>query len=463
MHSEEIVQFFDETFNEKNCSELCRKSKFIRRSTSKLKGSEFIKAMIVPSKGLSTDSLKGLCKRIKTFNNEADLSAQALCKRINHPFSNTLMKGVLAQLLLKVHERITWSCPKLLKRLGGFNRILIEDSSIAVLNEKLEEKYTGTNRGGCSGKAQVKIDLIHDLAKGTLVDAALFRGNEPDRSNAERIINFIQEGDLIIRDLGYFTINGFNRIVEAGAYFLSRLLSGVNFYLDEEDKNPLDIGEYIKENHRHQNLIEMKGFLGNDKVPIRLIIYRNPKNVINKRLREANMIAKSKGTKMSASKKLSLHFSMFITNASEEMISAEVLGTVYRLRWEIELVFKRWKHQLEIDYLKGINSARIDFLIWSRLCMIMLVELVTGYFRKIVVKLFKLELSEVKLIQYLIRNGGFFSAVERDRLSIFFEEMIEDIPRMLLKDKRQRRTMREKIYQMESYYEMQNAEYQQIT
>jgi hypothetical protein len=206
-HSDKIVEFFDENFNEKKCHDLCRKHKFIQRSSSKLKGYEFIKTMIIPSPGLSTDSLKGLCKRMKEFNPMADLTSQALCERINNISSSTLMRAVFAELLLEVHERIV--SLQLTPILDKFNRVIIEDSSVATLNEQLERVYTGTNRGGNGVKSQVKIDLIHDLSKGVMIDAQLFRGNEPDQGLADRVLKFIEKGDLLLRDLGYFKITLF--------------------------------------------------------------------------------------------------------------------------------------------------------------------------------------------------------------------------------------------------------------
>ena len=245
-HSQVILHFFDENFNEKKCHDLCRKFKFIQRSTSKLKGYEFIKTMVIPSEGVSKDSLKGLCKRMKEFNPELDLSAQALCERINNISSSRLMKGFLAEILGKVHENINKSCPKLTAGLQNFKRVLLQDSTVASLNEKLEPIYKGVRRGNNCVKSQVKIDLIHDISKGLLVDASLFRGNEPDQSLAQRIINFIEAGDLIIRDLGYFAIQAFQAIADQEAYFLSRLKSGVNFYLNQNDENPFDLDEYLK-------------------------------------------------------------------------------------------------------------------------------------------------------------------------------------------------------------------------
>ena len=69
-HSDQIINFFDENFNEKKSADLARKHRFIQRSTSKLKGYEFIKALIIPSEGLSEDSLKGLCQRMHGINSE---------------------------------------------------------------------------------------------------------------------------------------------------------------------------------------------------------------------------------------------------------------------------------------------------------------------------------------------------------------------------------------------------------
>lgn len=59
IHSEASIQIIKEVLNKKKSHELCRKSKFIQRSTSKIQGYEFIYTMIIPSEGLPTDTLKG--------------------------------------------------------------------------------------------------------------------------------------------------------------------------------------------------------------------------------------------------------------------------------------------------------------------------------------------------------------------------------------------------------------------
>lgn len=458
-HSEEIVQFFEKNFNEKKCHDLCRQTRFIQRSTSKLKGYEFIKTMVIPDQGLSTDSLNGLCRRMREYNSNANLSSQALCERISNISSSRLMKQVFSEIMLKVYELIKAECLDLVEGLEKYNRVLLQDSTVAVLNKRLENEYKGVSRGNNCVKSQVKIDLIYDLGKGLIVDGSLFKGRDPDQGLANRILNFIQPGDLVIRDLGYFSIISLEAIAKANAYFLSRLKAGIHFYLNIDDQIPLDIAKHLKKKKlSNQNVIELRGYLGKEKVPIRMIIYRQSEEITKERIRNANKHSRKKGETISKNKRLLLHFAIFITNCPSDILEAKIVGTIYRLRWEIELVFKRWKYLLEIDYLKGISKERIDCLIWSRMCTVLIIELITGIFKNLAKKVSKTELSSVKVVQYLMRSHEFCRAMVNNRLEEFFEQMEKDILRMLLKDKRRRKTMLERVRDKESYYKIQEIE-----
>lgn len=394
---------------------------------------------------------------MKKINPKADLTSQALCERINDISSVNLMKEVLAELIRVFCDKRADAYSESNFGLEGINRILLQDSTVITLNEKLEKKFKGTVRGVSSIKSQVKIDLIYDLGKGIIIDASIFQGNKNDQSLAERIMSIVKSNDLIIRDLGYFNIKIFQAIIDQSAFFLSRIKAGVIFYLCREDKKPLDLGEYLKGKEvRNKNIIELRGYLGIEKMPIRLVIYRQPENITAERVRKARKNIRKKGQTLSKKQLLLLSVSIFVTNVPKEILQAEVIGTVYRLRWEIELVFKRWKSLLKIDYLKGINPDRIECLIWSRLCMIVIIDFVKEKIKKISKKISTIEISEIKIIQYLTRANYFFEAFINNELKPFFQAMKKDIQRMLLKDKRERKTMREKVEQKESYYKSQN-------
>ncbi|MFI5344249.1 MAG: transposase, partial [Chlamydiales bacterium] len=129
-----------------------------------------------------------------------------------------------------------------------------------------------------------------------------------------------------------------------------------------------------------------------------------------------------------------------------------IIGTVYRLRWEIELIFKQWKSLLKIDVLKGVCRYRVEALIWSRLCMVIIVGSITSTFMNLAKKYLNRELSPEKLIKYLMRNSRLCEAVKFGDVENFVNKMIQDLKR-LLKEKRSRTTMRERVICFKSYYE----------
>ncbi len=63
------------------------------------------------------------------------------------------------------------------------------------------------------------------------------------------------------------------------------------------------------------------------------------------------------------------------------------------------------------------------------------------------------ELSPVKLIEYLFRNGNLSWAVQAEALEELENRIIQDLPKRLLKDKRSRTTMRQRTIDSEAYYE----------
>ncbi len=271
----------------------------------------------------------------------------------------------------------------------------------------------------------------------------------------------IETGDLIIRDLGYFVLPVLKAITLAKAYFLSRLLPNVKVFLDQDSLQPMDLTKYVKEKCKKAPYIEVDAFLDDLKVPARLVLFRAPKEVVRIRYRNAKKRAKETGRVMSKGKAFAIGFSAFVTNVPAEVLTVEMVGTVYQLRWEIELIFKQWKSQLKINVLEGIHPNRIECLIWGRLCMVLLLALISREFGELA-EIYHKELSTVKVIKYVLRGGGFLQAVKVEKVDIYMEEMAKDIPRMLCKDKRKRRTMRERVVRGEGYYEVQPSDFQKV-
>jgi hypothetical protein len=107
------------------------------------------------------------------------------------------------------------------------------------------------------------------------------------------------------------------------------------------------------------------------RIPIRLIVYRLPSGVYRKRQKAAIKAAKRKERSRSLSYLKFLKYRFFITNVPATLWSKEAVGTVHRLRWQEELVFKNWKSLLLINVLKVSRPERILCLIYGRLIAIL--------------------------------------------------------------------------------------------
>ena len=176
--------------------------------------------------------------------------------RINNPNAVEFLKRVfqlaLQTGLANIVNRIS---PDLLE---SFKNVWVEDCSECVLNESLQEAFKGS--GGQTSKASVKIDLIYEIKQKNIHSIDLVDRRSPDQKLAQKHLEIIQAGDLIIRDLGFFDAAVLKLINTTGAFFLSRLPSCVYVYLNKDDKIQTDLAEYININFPNESVIDLPGF-----------------------------------------------------------------------------------------------------------------------------------------------------------------------------------------------------------
>jgi hypothetical protein len=103
------------------------------------------------------------------------------------------------------------------------------------------------------------------------------------------------------------------------------------------------------------------------KVACRLIIECLPKQVIAQKLRKAKMAAKREGRVLGNDTKARIGMNLFVTNMSNEDLPLEHVWPLYRLRWQIELVFKVFKSVAKIDKIKKVNRYRLECYLFGKL------------------------------------------------------------------------------------------------
>ena len=223
------------------------------------------------------------------------------------------------------------------------------------MHEKLAGRFKGS--GGNASKAALKINLIYDCKGDAIHELSVTGGAIPDQARAGNIVGLLRKADLAIRDLGYFSIQSLAAIAAKEAFFLSRVLKGVSVYLSTEfSASAINLVDYLDKRFTHQSVIDWDIHLGKERLPCRLIVYRPPEAVANERIRKANVAARKKGRQLSDAHKKWLLFTFFVTNVSRQEWSPEVVGTIYRIRWQIVYTHPQSQYRMSTSVLDNVRE-----------------------------------------------------------------------------------------------------------
>ena len=272
-----------------------------------------------------------------------------LCKQsLNERFNKqceAYVKAVLREVLQEGFNKLYD-----VEFLPGFSRILIKDSTKFMTPSTLEEKYKSC--GGDVHKrsnSSISIQYEYDLKSGEVTDLNITSGNRNDRTDAGATAGDMEKGDLLIRDLGYFSTPVLESCAQQEAFFLSRLDNSTNVYNASGDLISFK-DTYTSMQKSGMIEKEMSVYMGSKtKLPVRLILQRVPDEVYAKRIREKTQKSKGQGRgQLTEETKVRCRFNLFITNAGASQLSKEQVFPLYRLRWQIELQFKIWKSVFKV-------------------------------------------------------------------------------------------------------------------
>lgn len=440
--SGKIGEKISEVFNGTKLNDLAKKVGFVQRSTSRIEGEDFVRLMTTEILGEETVSTEGLCDILRRINPKADMTPQSLNERINKKEAAEYMKKVFGSAFGKNLEPARSEIsPDLL---SPFGRVFLEDSTQVRLHEKLADDFKGS--GGSAGRSALKIDLIYEVKQDILQKILISGGSTNDQSRAGAILPELRKNDLVLRDLGYFSLKSLIGIGEKNAFFLSRLPKSVSVYFsDDKDAVPINLPKYLDKKYSRMNVTELSVYLGEERLHCRLVAYRLPDVVVGERRRKARSTSQKKGGRLSKDYTNWLRFGFFVTDVPSEIWEPEVVGTVYRLRWQIELTFKNWKSLLNIHVLRGFRRERIECLLYGRLTAVVIVTMISGFASQYADRYLKKEASFHKLINWLKRKDRLAKAIRSGSSDELFDELMKDISGKLCKQKRRRKTSRQML------------------
>ncbi len=431
-----ISKVLELCFASDELTSIAKASRFIRRKTAQITAIAFIYTMSFGFFGNGAIALAyltaGLGKNFKIV-----ITIQGLSKRINRKESVSFLKVVLSH-LIGGQMRLGFK-NKYEQIFSMFSEVVLEDSSQLSLNEHLTSNFEGS--GGGASQSSIKLNFIYDIKNFIVLGIKKTSGIVSDNANCLEILKYIKPTMLIIRDLGFFSLGALKKIQMADAYYLSRLSQGVNVYLKQDDKEPLNIPEFLERERKKGNKsVDVVVYLGKTKeIKTRLIAESVPQSVVKKRTARYKKEYRKEPSEFYVAWS---GFSIFITNIPEDIFSGKLIVCLYKIRWQIELVFKNFKSNLEIDVLKGTNKHRIDCLIYGRLIVLLSVFIIHRYAAHIAGSK---EVSGDKLTKWLRCDDRLREAIIKHSLKELLEQLVMDLDLVC----KQRRTKRTSMKQFE--------------
>lgn len=403
----------------KAVKKIAKATNFIERKSNKFHKKEFEFIIFTAFETAQRKSLREATAELNKYY-KIEMKRQGLEYKLKEKKTMIFVKEVYKYLLkrnLKGLEEIIQN-----ETIRKFNNIYTEDSTLIEVNEKHKEKYKGANK-----KAIIKANLMYAPNKGGIKNINIANGRTSDFKISEDNLDLLEENDLIIRDLGYFKLSSFKKIMEKKAYFISRHKNGTTMKLGNGEKIN-NLYEYIKS--QDKKMLDFNVFLGKEEVSVRVIAYEMPDEVYKKRLEKASKHSIKKNNKdITEGHKNELKYSIFITNIPQSVLAPELIGTLYKYRWEIELLFKELKSIFNLDKNYNIkNENRLITNIYLKFIAFMLLIPIKNIILSSVFS-DKEEVSSFVLSHWLLNYSGIISMFSKNcfyDLFYFFSSSLSD-------------------------------------
>ena len=366
---------------------LARKTGLILRER-KLKVLDFIRICVFPDCRDCFPTLDALVDKLSEFG--INITKQSLHNRFNGRAVEFLRQVAVQMLQSNLLEGLSfeWS--------SQFGRIMILDSTLGKTHSSCNSKYPGF---GQKGSGAFKIQYCFDLLRGNIHQLELLSGHSADQAFE---IKEVKEKDLWLFDLGYVNAINIEQIQNQG-YFLCRYKFYKAVFIQKDGHSVrLDINAIIRK-LKVGEVFDQNVYWGNEaKIPVRLILEKLPPEVSAKKRRKVKQ--DRKGTNVSQNRLDFCDVNSYITNLDQEQLHPKAAQWVYRMRWQVELIFKSWKSNLNIRKAPQMNIHRFECCLWGSLIRIILLTKICWAIKIKVEQSSEIVISEFKAIKTLFRK-----------------------------------------------------------
>lgn len=291
----------------------------------------------------------------------ADVTPQAVEQRIT-----PALRDSLAQLWQAAVKCVVCSEARVTPLLAKFTQVLIGDSTTIKLTDALAGQYPGCGGSHGFGQAAMKVQVIWDYLSGRLWRMTCEAGKQSDSTSA--VMNETPPaGSLSIFDLGYFSLARFEQWQIAGAHWISR---GISDLLVWDDDQSHDLYEWLEQ--QPAGVIDRWVEVGAMRLRCRIVALCAPAEVAARRRQKARDKAAKKGRQPTARHLATCGWTVFLTSCPDELLTWKEVVVLYRVRWQIELLFKLWKSHGLVDEHRSQDPVRQLVELYAKLIAVII-------------------------------------------------------------------------------------------
>lgn len=327
----------------KRADELALETGFVRR-VRVVTGSVFVQALIF---GWLQDAQ---ATRRQLHQVLVSTGTRISCQGLDARFTAAAV-AFLRAMVVEASQQVFAAEENLLPALHRFNGVYLTDGS------RLELALGG-----------VKVVARLELQRG-----GLQVGLEPlarhDRAGAVMRIP-LPAGALHVADLGFFDLAWFEDCLQRGVDFLTRLKAHIQVY--DLTGQRLDLTQMLA---GRREPVVLRVLVGARQVPMTLLAERVNADCARKRREQLHSAARRKQRPVSQERLALAGWTIYVTSCAD--LNLAQAHALYRARWQIERLFKRWKSLAKLTRSTSHNPLRQACECYAKLLVVLLAHWLT--------------------------------------------------------------------------------------
>jgi hypothetical protein len=281
------------------------------------------------------------------------LSEPGLCQRFT-PAAADFFLALLKEAL----QHAFAAPPAAVALLARFNGVYLIDSTQLTLPAVLADLWAST--GGALSPAGLKVLATLEMLGGAL-SFQLGPGRQGDLGfDSSR--RDLPKGALRLADLGFFDLDLLRGYQLQGVFWISRSMPQTMVTL--ADGRRLPVWQYLST--CQEGCLDKPVQVG-ENLDCRLLAWRCLQEVASRRLQKALADAQKHGRTLSQPQRVMCHWTVLLSNVPQERLTADETWIVYRVRWQVELLFKRWKSLGGLGQSRGEKPYRVLVEVYAKL------------------------------------------------------------------------------------------------